>query len=145
MGGHNSSISPFSKQKIFENFSEISYAMASYRNGVKMCTNLTGMGVAKNPLLDLNRYYSRTLRICGKMPQDYSYWKNTEQITNERLNMLKSTSDLQELEKKINCGQIEEVVIQAEREMNLSKMLLENRAWEPLIEEAPANQWKWPM
>ena len=36
-------------------------------------------------------------------------------------------------------------VLQAERELLLSRKMLQWRAWEPLIAEAPQNQWKWPV
>ncbi|QQP40809.1 NADH dehydrogenase 1 alpha subcomplex subunit 5 [Caligus rogercresseyi] len=50
-----------------------------------------------------------------------------------------------ELEKKIGAGHIEEVIIQADNELLLSRKILEWRSWEPLMEPAPANQWKWPL
>ena len=62
-----------------------------------------------------------------------------------RAGLVKSESNVAELEKKINCGQIEEVVIQAENELNLSRKILEWKAWEPLVEQPPKNQWKWPL
>ena len=58
---------------------------------------------------------------------------------------MKAISDPKELEEKINCGQIEEVIIQAENELELARKLLEVKAWEPLVEEPKPNQWKWPM
>ena len=51
----------------------------------------------------------------------------------------------QEAEAKIGCGQIEEVIIQAQNELDLSRGVLEWRAWEPLCEAAPEGQWKWPI
>lgn len=53
--------------------------------------------------------------------------------------------DVFELEKKIGCGQIEEVILQAENELRLARNMLEWKAWEPLKAPAPQNQWKWPM
>ena len=68
--------------------------------------------------------------------------------------------DPQEAEAKIGCGQIEEVIIQvrvgtlarvimaivqAQNELDLSRGMLEWRAWEPLCEAAPEGQWKWPI
>merc|ERR1712241_533610 len=51
----------------------------------------------------------------------------------ERAAFVKNVTDVTELEKKINGGQIEEVKI------------LEWKTWEPLVAEAPKNQWKWPI
>ena len=74
---------------------------------------------------------------------------------------LRASVSLQEAEAKIGCGQIEEVIIQAENELVLSRSILEwkvtspitimmsdtspSQAWEPLCEAAPENQWKWPI
>ena len=46
------------------------------------------------------------------MPADYPYRKHTEQIVTERAAMLKATENIAEIEKKLDCGQIEEVIIQ---------------------------------
>ena len=53
-------------------------------------------------------------RALAKMPADYPYRKHTEQIVSERAAMVKSATTIEELEKKINCGQIEEVIIQVQ-------------------------------
>ena len=79
------------------------------------------------------------------MPLDYPYRKNTESLINERAAIIKKSSTIEEAEKKIGMGQIEEVIIQAENELVLSRSILEWKAWEPLCEEAPVNQWKWPI
>ena len=92
--------------------------------------------------------------------------KHTEALINERVSIMKNAATievkhcnsdcafgikktiryfLQEAEAKINCGQIEEVIIQAENELSLSRSMLEWKAWEPLCEAAPENQWKWPI
>ena len=55
------------------------------------------------------------------------------------------TANIEELEKKINCGQIEEVIVQAENEVMLARKMLEWKPWEPLVRDAPPNQWKWPI
>ena len=137
----------------------------------KISTNLTRMAVSKNAHTKLALIYSKNLRVLAKMPTDYAYrysilfiniiklsilflifnWsffsfrKHTEQIVSARAALVKSVTDVAELETKINGGQIEEVVIQAENELNLSRKILEWKSWEPLIAEAPANQWKWPI
>lgn len=54
------------------------------------------------------------------------------------------TKDVYEIEQKINCGQAEELIIQAENELNLARKMLNWKAWEPLCAKAPKGQWDWP-
>ena len=89
--------------------------------------------------------FSKNLRALAKMPGDYAYRKHTESLINERVAILKQSNTIEEAEKKIGMGQIEEVIIQAENELTLSRSILEWKPWEPLAEQAPANQWKWPI
>lgn len=49
-----------------------------------------------------------------------------------------------EVERKINCGQLEEVINQAKNEYKLAQRLLEEKVWEPLVQEPPQDQWTWP-
>ena len=111
----------------------------------KFTTNLTGMVLAHNPHHKLGILYSKNLRALAKMPSDYPYRKYTESLVTERAALVKNEPNVAELEKKINCGQIEEVIIQAENELRLSRKILEWRAWEPLMNKPPENQWKWPL
>ncbi|XP_040576523.1 NADH dehydrogenase [ubiquinone] 1 alpha subcomplex subunit 5 [Lepeophtheirus salmonis] len=111
----------------------------------KLTTGLARLPVAKNPHHLLGVIYGRTLRALAKMPQDYPYRMNTESLVNKRAEFVKSTACVADLEKKIGSGHIEEVIIQADNELLLSRKILEWRSWEPLSGAAPANQWKWPL
>ncbi|XP_072494707.1 NADH dehydrogenase [ubiquinone] 1 alpha subcomplex subunit 5-like [Notamacropus eugenii] len=50
--------------------------------------------------------------------------------------------DLQKLKDKLQAGQLEEVILQAENELSLTRKMLTWKPWEPLVEEPSANQWK---
>ncbi|CAG7835891.1 unnamed protein product, partial [Allacma fusca] len=108
-------------------------------------TRLTGLAVAKNPHHTLGIMYGKIMRSLNKMPQDAAYRKYTEQIVTQRIEILKNTPNVAELEAKLNSGQIEEVIVQAENEVFLARKMLEWKPWEPLVKEAPPNQWKWPI
>ncbi|KAM5255967.1 NADH dehydrogenase [ubiquinone] 1 alpha subcomplex subunit 5 isoform 2-T2 [Ctenodactylus gundi] len=53
--------------------------------------------------------------------------------------------DVKKLEDQLQLGQIEEVILQAENELSLARKMMQWKPWEPLVEEAPTNQWKWPI
>ena len=110
---------------------------------------LSGFFIGKIFNVDRLRYcvvlFSKNLRALAKMPVDYPYRKHTESLINERVAAMKESSTIEEAEKRIGMGQIEEVIIQAENELMLARNILEWKAWEPLSEQAPANQWKWPL
>ncbi|KAK3518212.1 hypothetical protein QTP70_033904, partial [Hemibagrus guttatus] len=96
---------------------------------IKKTTGLVGLAVSLNPNERLRILYSKILGSVQAMPQDAAYRKYTEQLINERLNHVKSEPDVEKLEKMINCGQIEEVIAQAESELALSRKMAEWKPW----------------
>ncbi|KAK7057028.1 ndufa5, NADH-ubiquinone oxidoreductase subunit [Halocaridina rubra] len=112
---------------------------------VKVTTGLAGLAVATNPHHTLGVLYSKIQRCLQKMPADAAYRKYTEQIVSERQNLVKTIPDISKLEKAINCGQIEEVIMQAGNELSLARKMLEWKPWDPLVQEPPKGQWKWPL
>uniref|UniRef100_A0A8C6UBU2 NADH dehydrogenase [ubiquinone] 1 alpha subcomplex subunit 5 n=1 Tax=Neogobius melanostomus TaxID=47308 RepID=A0A8C6UBU2_9GOBI len=112
---------------------------------LKKTTGLVGLAVSQNPHERLRVLYSKILASLQTMPQDAAYRRYTEQLVGERLHHVAMEPNVDKLEQKINCGQIEEVIFQAECELGLSRKMSEWKAWEPLVEEAPPNQWKWPI
>ncbi|CAH0405218.1 unnamed protein product [Chilo suppressalis] len=111
---------------------------------LKKTTGLTGLAVSANPHHTLGALYGKILRTLQKMPENAVYRKHTEQIVRERAAVLQQTKDVSELEQKINCGQAEELIIQAENELNLARKMLTWKPWEPLVAKPPKGQWDWP-
>lgn len=112
---------------------------------LKKTTGLVGLAVCDTPHDRLRLLYAKILDVLEQMPKNASYRKYTEQITNEKLSMVKAESDVKKLEDQLQLGQIEEVILQAENELSLARKMLQWKPWEPLVEEPPANQWKWPI
>ncbi|THD19797.1 Mitochondrial NADH-ubuiquinone oxidoreductase 13 kDa-B subunit [Fasciola hepatica] len=112
---------------------------------IKKSTYLTGLAVSKNPHAILKSLYNRILKVVSLMPENSGYRKHTSEIIQARLQAVSNISDIERLEKTIDCGQIEEVIVQAQREYDLARNMLKWKPWEPLVENAPANQWKWPV
>lgn len=111
---------------------------------VKAATGLTGLAVCQTPHHTLGVLYGKLLRTLQKMPETAAYRQHTEAIVKERAEILKANQSVEAIEKAINCGQIEEVIVQAENELLLARKMINWRAWEPLLKEAPPNQWAWP-
>ncbi|XP_055685692.1 NADH dehydrogenase [ubiquinone] 1 alpha subcomplex subunit 5 [Lutzomyia longipalpis] len=111
---------------------------------LKRTTGLTGLAVAANPHHTLGALYGKILRALQKMPEDAAYRKYTEKIVTERAKIVSTTADVKSIENKIGCGQVEELIIQAENELTLARKMLGWKPWEPLATQAPATQWDWP-
>ncbi|KAJ1161232.1 hypothetical protein NDU88_001719 [Pleurodeles waltl] len=123
----------------------IIHRCAAMAGVLKKTTGLVGLAVVHNPHERLRILYAKILATLQTIPKDAAYRKYTEQIINERFSAVKTEPDVQKLEERFNCGQIEEVIVQAEHELSLARKMKEWKPWEPLIEEPPANQWKWPI
>ncbi|CAK6434276.1 unnamed protein product [Pipistrellus nathusii] len=112
---------------------------------LKKTTGLVGLAVCETPHERLKLLYTKILDVLEQIPKNAAYRKYTEEITNERLDMVKAEPDVKKLEDRLQGGQIEEVISQAENELSLARKMIQWKPWEPLVEEPPANQWKWPI
>ncbi|XP_043471533.1 NADH dehydrogenase [ubiquinone] 1 alpha subcomplex subunit 5 [Leptopilina heterotoma] len=113
-------------------------------NVLKKTTGLTGILVAQDPHRLLNILYGKILRALDKLPQDYAYRTTTEKLIRNRAAIVKDNSNVDSIENKIECGQVEELIIQAQNELVLARKMLEYKPWQPLIQQEPKNQWEWP-
>ncbi|XP_046853293.1 NADH dehydrogenase [ubiquinone] 1 alpha subcomplex subunit 5-like [Xenia sp. Carnegie-2017] len=112
---------------------------------LKKTTGLTGLAVAKQPRETLMSLYGQTLKVLSVMPSSAVYRTSTESLTKQRMKLVEMERNIEELEKKIGCGQIEEVIQQAKDELTLAEKMKEWEPWQPLQTEAPPDQWKWPI
>jgi len=112
---------------------------------LKTTTAITGLAVARNPHQLLAVTHKKILTVLQKMPEDSAYRKHTENIVKARQAAVEQELDVATLELKVNGGQAEELIQQARRELKLARNMLKWKPWEPLVQEAPENQWKWPL
>ncbi|XP_023980471.1 NADH dehydrogenase [ubiquinone] 1 alpha subcomplex subunit 5-like isoform X2 [Physeter macrocephalus] len=118
-------------------------------------TGLVGLAVCESLPERLKILYTKILDVLGQIPKNAAYRKKyTEQITTEKLSMVKVEPDVKKLEEwaflQLQGGgieevilQAEEVILQAENELSLARKMVQWKPWEPLVEEPLANQWKW--
>lgn len=88
--------------------------------------------------------YNTTLEALTRIPTTAVYRQATESLTQQRLAIVESTENVEEIESKIDVGQIEEIIIQAEEELKLVAKMEEWKAWEPLETPIPQGQWVYP-
>ena len=80
--------------------------------------------------------YQALLDKAQEMPETAQYRINIEKIARHRINAATSyPDDPEKVEELCNCGQVEELVVQADDEMIVMDMYLKNRWWE-MVKEA---------
>ncbi|TID21044.1 hypothetical protein CANINC_003539 [Pichia inconspicua] len=105
-------------------------------------TGLTGILQHPNPKPTLVALYKATLNeLEEKFPKDSLYRESVENLTRARLSVVESTDVVEKIEQDIGCGLIEEVIIQADEELELLRKLAKWKVWEQLEEEPLPDQW----
>ncbi|KAM7245143.1 hypothetical protein CapIbe_003669 [Capra ibex] len=92
---------------------------------LKKTTGLVGLAVCETPHERLKILYTKILDVLGHIPKNAAYRKYTEQITNEKLSIVKAEPDVKKLEEQLQGGQIEEVILQAENELSLARKMIQ--------------------
>ena len=91
------------------------------------------MGLAVDPdaLPKMITKYGALLDKVKVMPETAQYRINIEQICNHRIKAATDhPEDPEKVEELCNCGQVEELVVQADDEMIVMDMYIKNRWWE---------------
>jgi len=94
-------------------------------------TGLVGLPRVKNPREVLLSLYQRTLEELKELPEISGYNQVAQATTEYRMKIVQEHTDIETIEKKIDCGVIEEVICQAEDELNLVPVMKEAKVWEP--------------
>ncbi|XP_076657273.1 NADH dehydrogenase (ubiquinone) subunit ND-13B [Halictus rubicundus] len=111
---------------------------------LKKTTGLTGLAVSENPRRELTLIYTKIMKALAGLPAESAYKKHTEALIRERNSIVEQNEDVAAIEQKIGCGQVEELILQAQKEFVLAEKMSVWKPWESLIEEAPRHQWTWP-
>ena len=96
-----------------------------------------GLAVCESPYIRLRVSHRKILDVLQKIPKNAAYRKYTEQIINEKLGSLKVEPDVKKLEDQLRGGQVEELILRAEKELSLVKIMTQWKPWEALVEESP--------
>ncbi|CAA7050186.1 unnamed protein product [Microthlaspi erraticum] len=95
---------------------------------VKQTTGIVGLDVVPNARAVLIDLYSKALKEIQAVPEDEGYRKAVESFTRHRLNVCQEEEDWEATEKKLGCGQVEELIEEAQDELTLIAKMIE---WEP--------------
>jgi hypothetical protein len=92
-----------------------------------------GLPVVENAREVLTSLYKRTLdETAARFPADIAYRKYVESFTKYRLSVLERSATIEEFEEEVGMGQIEELIEEAEDELEAMKVYHARRFWEPM-------------
>mmetsp|Transcript_8285 Transcript_8285/g.10812 ORF Transcript_8285/g.10812 Transcript_8285/m.10812 type:complete len:109 (+) Transcript_8285:167-493(+) len=105
------------------------YATRVLRSSLKRSTGIVGIPVSPEPRQHLISLYQKTLAAAKTLPPGTAYRRSLLQTTAFRLGVVVETEDVPSIEKQIGCGQVEELINQAEDELKLLPAYKENEMW----------------
>lgn len=82
------------------------------------------------PSQQLSDLYAQTLAAVGGLPESAAYRVNVEKVTRHRLGVVEGAADIEEIEATLGVGQIEEVIEQAQDELELIPHMAAWAPWE---------------
>ncbi|CCM01955.1 uncharacterized protein FIBRA_04028 [Fibroporia radiculosa] len=110
----------------------------------KTTTGITGLSVHHDPLPELTRIYQSTLTQLSSIPETSIYRQGVEALTQRKLQIVQnSDGSIEEVEKQLDEGHIEESIDIATDELSLVSKMIEWKAWEPLVEKPEPGQWQY--
>ncbi|KAF8332351.1 ETC complex I subunit conserved region-domain-containing protein [Cantharellus anzutake] len=115
------------------------------RQATKLTTGIVGLEVHPNPVPTLAQTYRSTLALVRRgIPETAVYRQSVEASTEHKLSIVEAAKgDVSRVEKEIGQGQIEELIVAAEKELSLAEKMIEWKPWEPLEEKPVPGQWEY--
>ncbi|KAJ3274195.1 hypothetical protein HK104_004142 [Borealophlyctis nickersoniae] len=111
---------------------------------LKATTNLHGLPVHPEPIPHLTSLYRRIIHHISRLPSDSIYAQSANAVARARLDIVeKHKPEIKTIEELINAGEIEELIEQAEDELNLIPIMEKYKPWEQLEVPAPPGQWEY--
>ncbi|KAL2550538.1 putative NADH dehydrogenase [ubiquinone] 1 alpha subcomplex subunit 5 [Forsythia ovata] len=96
---------------------------------LKETTGIVGLDVVPNAREVLIGLYTKTLEEIKGVPEDEGYRKAVESFTRHRLKVCREEEDWEAIEKSIGCGQVEELIEEAQDELKLVGHMNEWKPW----------------
>ena len=97
----------------------------------KSTTGIVGLQVQPDARAILTGLYTKTLSALEALPADSAYRRQVQEMTAERLSIVKGNEDLMKIEEAIGAGQVEQVIQQAEDELGLIPALAADDVFAP--------------
>lgn len=97
---------------------------------VKETTGLTGLKVQPGARDILLKLYKQTFEALEEIEEGTPYRKWVEKFTTYRVNIIKEEEDIFKIEEKIDCGQVEQLIMDAEHELDLIPKMAKQKPWE---------------
>ena len=101
----------------------------------KTTTGLVGLDVEPQWKEKLLALYAQTLEDAKALPEDSKYRQNVEAISTFRAKVVEEEDTGDGVEARVDCGQVEEMIVHAQDELSLLQHYVEMRLWEPAPEE----------
>ena len=93
---------------------------------VKQTTGIVGLDVVPNARDVLIGLYRKTLKEIQAVPEDEGYRKAVESFTRQRLKVCEEEQDWEAIENRLGCGQVEELIEEAQDELKLISHMIGN-------------------
>nr|XP_051715420.1 NADH dehydrogenase [ubiquinone] 1 alpha subcomplex subunit 5-like [Oryctolagus cuniculus] len=108
-----------------------------------MNTGPVGLAVCDRPHERLRRLDTKLRDGLEQTRRSAAYRKYTEQVTSQKLSVVKVESGIKKLQDQLWDGQIEELILQAEEDLSLARQMMQWQQGELRAQDPPANLRKW--